>query len=278
MTSNSVHTNTAAIVALQGLNRTNNDLEVVQKKVNTGFRVNDAYDDGASFAIAQGLRSDVKAYEAVNEQLSKARGLLVVASEAARRISDTLSEIRGVLTKLADEAVVGDQRIQYNNDYTALVNEINNFIGNAEFNGTNLLNGPAASTIKVIANIDGTTFTFADQDLPTSVVTPLGGVPANAAAAQALIDPTGPGGFVTAEANLGTNMATLGAYVRTLDNQLEYNDVLLDSTDIGIGAIVDADLAKESARLQSLQVRQQLGAQTLSIANQSPQILLNFFQ
>jgi flagellin len=53
---------------------------------------------------------------------------------------------------------------------------------------------------------------------------------------------------------------------------------LSDALEVGIGNLVDADLAKESARLQSLQVKQQLGVQALSIANQNPQTILSFFQ
>src|SRR5688572_7102662 len=102
---NSVNTNFGAIVALQSLNKTNSELESVQKRVSTGYRVNDAIDDGAAFAVAQGLRSDVKGYEAVNERLAASKGLLSVTQDALAKISDTLGEARKVLVKLADGAL-----------------------------------------------------------------------------------------------------------------------------------------------------------------------------
>ena len=65
---------------------------------------------------------------------------------------------------------------------------------------------------------------------------------------------------------------------RRITNQIGFNNAIADATNTGLGAIVDADLAKESARLQSLQVKQQLSSQALSIANQSPQSLLGLFR
>lgn len=287
MALNSVHTNVSAIIALQGLNRTNQLLDASQKRVSTGLKIADAKDDGAGFAIAQGLRADLQAYEAVQEQVSKARGTLTVASEASRQISDTMADIRAVVTKLADQNVSGAQRTQYQNDYAALKNEVTNFINQANFNGINLLDNSATPGLNIIGNIDGSTLTLSAYDLATDISANLIDldVPGTfataalaAAAAQGTIDPAGTAEFVTAETNIGNTMSSLGADLRTLDNRLDYLRVLEDATTDGLGSIVDADLAKESAKLQSLQIRQQLGTQTLSIANSSPQILLSLFQ
>jgi flagellin len=72
-------------------------------------------------------------------------------------------------------------------------------------------------------------------------------------------------------------MNRLGADARYVDAQIIYNRDKIDAIDAGLGSLIDADLAKESARLQALQIRQQLGTQTLSIANQAPQFLTSLF-
>src|SRR5690606_34556026 len=136
---NSVNTNLGSIVALQSLSTTNRQLEAAQKRVSTGYRVADAVDDGAAFAVAQGLRSDVKAFDAVNERMAAAKGLLTVSQEALKGISDTLGEARKVLVKLADGNLGTEERAQYNADYAALKAEVTNFVANADFNGQNLL-------------------------------------------------------------------------------------------------------------------------------------------
>jgi flagellin len=276
MALNSVHTNTAALVALQGLNRTNTELLDVQGRVNSGFRIAKAKDDGAAFSIAQGLRADRRGYEAISEQLSKAVGTMSVANEAARQISDTLADVRAVITKLADENVSGDQRTQYHGDYINLKAEILRYIQNADFNGVNMLDNTAG--IDIISTLEGGIMTMRSFDLDTNVHDVLPTITAGDAATVAQAALTATGGLSNAEANLGTAMSTLGSDTKSLENHLNYVGILGDATEEGIGAIVDADLAKESARLQALQVRQQLGTQTLSIANQAPQILLTLFR
>ena len=270
MALNSIHTNTSALIALQGLNRTNKALEASQKIVNTGYRISDAQDDSAGFAIAQGLRSDVRGYAAIGEQLSKA---LTVASSAATSISDKMADIRAVLTKLADDNVTGDQRTQYEADYNNLRSDILRFIDMAEFNGVNLLS--AGSSVNVVSDLSGGSISISGSDMETDVYDELTDV-SDADDARTLLGASG--GFATAMSNVGLILGQLGSDIRTLDNQITFINMLSDATEEGLGAIVDADLAKESARLQSLQVRQQLATQTLSIANQSPQAILGLFR
>jgi flagellin len=271
MALNSIHTNTSAIVALQGLNRTNKALEASQKSVNTGYRINDAEDDSAGFAIAQGLRGDVRGYQAIGEQLSKAKGNLTVASEAARRVSDSLADVRAVLTKLADDNVTGDQRVQYEADYSNLRADISRFIDMATFNGTNLLTDDGF--VNVVSDLSGGSISVTGHDMTADVYDLLTDVD-DADEARTLLS----GDFLDALSNSGLIMGQLGSDSRTLDNQIGFIQLLSDATEEGLGAIVDADLAKESAILQSLQVKQQLATQTLSIANSSPQILLGLFR
>lgn len=270
---NSVNTNSGALIALQFLNRTNSELDGVQKRVSTGQRVADNVDDGAAFAVAQGLRSDVGAYTAVSDRLSSTKGIVSVASAAATSISDTLADIREVTTKLADAGLSTDERTQYGTDYVALIAEIGNFVAAADFNGTNLVDGSTA-TLNTIGSIDGTAFAVGGYNLSVGTLTISATAPAQAAAATAI----GAGGTIeVAEGLISTALNGLGASTRSLDNQISFVSKLADATEVGIGDIVDADLAKESARLQSLQIRQQLGTQSLAIANQAPSILLGLF-
>ncbi len=269
---NSVNTNAGAIIALQSLNNTNSSLDSTQKRISTGFKVADNVDDGATFAIAQGLRGDLKAYEAVNSQLNQTRGVVNVASAAATNISNTLADIEGVLVQLADGAVTGDQRTQLASEYASLKTEITNFISQAEFNGTNILDNSSGASITTIQDAEGGQLSITAYDLATTISSNLGTV-ADASAAQTLLS----GSFATAVSNIGTTLAQLGQATRSIDNQIDFVDVLSDATEVGIGDLVDADLAKESARLESLQIQQQLGTQALGIANNAPSILLALF-
>lgn len=269
---NSVNTNSGALVALQSLNRTNSELDKVQKRVTTGFRVNDAVDDGAVFAVAQSLRGDIGALGAVNSQLTIAQGAVTVFSTAATNISNTLNKARETLVKLADENLTTDQRTKYNNDFSALAGEVSNYLANAKFNGRNLLNG-SQSQLAVIANSDGTQYTIEGISLATVTGSAFAAV-GTATSASALLS----GAFRSAEAEVGNVLNSFGSDTRRLKAQFDFNKTVSDALTTSLGAIVDADLAKESANLQALQIKQQLGAQTLGIANQAPQVLASLFR
>jgi flagellin len=259
----SINTNNAALVALQGLNSITTQLNAVTKQVNTGYKVNDALDDGAAFAVAQGLRGDISTIGAVTTQLQNSQGLIQVANTAGTQISNSLNDLKGVIATLANTGLTSTQRTQYQSQYTAIKSQIDGYISNASFNGQNLLNTSKAVT--VISTASGGTLTITAFDLTgssqsgASVSGLLGtSAPATAAAAQALLT----GSFVTAQTNIGTALSSYGAANTAINNQVTYLQAV----------------SKESAKLQSLQISQQLATQTLSIANQQPSILLNLFK
>ena len=101
MSMNSVNTNSGAMVALQSLNRTNEQMAVTQKRISTGLKVADAKDDGASFAVAQKVRADIAGLSAANDQLGSARGLLDTTLQALGKVSTKMAEIKDTLVNLA---------------------------------------------------------------------------------------------------------------------------------------------------------------------------------
>lgn len=279
---NSINTNAQSILALQSLNRTNAELAGVQKRVSTGYRVADARDDGGAFAVAQSVRSDVAALTAVNEQLGGAKGLLQVTFAALSQVSDAMREARATLTRLADSALSTEQFNQYKAQYTALRSQIEGFLNDAKYNGRSLLSTSAAGSsnpenIITIQNEDGGQFTINAIEKATLLIA---SAPANAAAAVALLTSTasGAGNFQPTEDAIGAALNQLGTTDQYIEKQINFNKDKMDALNAGIGSLVDADLAKENARLQALQVRQQLGVQTLGIANQGPQVLLSLFR
>ncbi|MCE2923224.1 MAG: hypothetical protein LW837_25225 [Roseomonas sp.] len=274
MNLNSVNTNLAAMTALQSLNRTNDALGVVQKRISTGFRVADAKDDGGAFAVAQTVRGDIAGLTAANEQLGGLKGVVDVTLQGLGQVSRTMVELRTVLTRLADGTINGEQRAQYEQQYTQLQTQIERFIEDATYNGRTLLSTAAASgggDIVSIRNEAGTTLTLAAFDGATDFV--VAAAPADATTAQAAIA----GDWADVNENINDALNRLGADARYVDAQISYNRDKLDALEGGLGALIDADIAKEAARLQALQIRQQLGTQTLSITNQAPQALISLF-
>jgi flagellin len=274
MNLNSVNTNLGAMTALQSLNRTNDALAAVQKRVSTGFRVADAKDDGGAFAVAQSVRGDVAGLTAANEQLGGLKGIVDVTLNSLGQVSKTMVEVRTVLTRLADGTINDEQRDQYEQQYDQLRTQIERFIDDATYNGRTLLSTDVAAgggDIVTIRNEQGTTLTLAAFDGATDFV--VDAAPVDATAAQTAIT----GNWTDINKVINDALNRLGADSRYVDSQIGYNRDKLDAIEGGLGALIDADIAKEAARLQALQIRQQLGTQTLSITNQAPQALISLF-
>ena len=270
---NSINTNVGAYVALQNLNQVNLRLDRVQNRVSTGLKVNSAVDDASSFSIAQGVRGNLKAYEAVSQGLSNGRGVATVTLAGATAISDLLGDVQKKITEGQNAGNSTEQQSILNSDFSNLVAQINTFITNATYNGRNLLSFGSTS-LNVIANVDGSTLTIRSNSSFAVAATALGAqqISSTVAATKALSV------LFTATSAINQTLGNLGADVRTLNFQDDFVSKLSDAVNEGLGNIVDADLAKESSRLQALQVQQQLSISTLNIANSNPRGLLNLFQ
>ena len=271
-----INTNAGAMIALQNLTKTNADLEQVQARINTGLAVSSAKDNGGIFAIAQSMRSDVAGYSAVGNSIDLAVSTVDVALAAGEAISDILIEMKEKALAGADSSLDAASRTALNEDFKALRDQIDTIISNAEFNGTNLINGSTAG-ISALANADGSSsITVVDEDLSLSgsIVT----IASNASFSTATQASTIAGQIGTSLDNLSASLARLGTGAKSLEIHKTFVGKLSDALTKGIGNLVDADLAKESARLQALQVKQQLGIQALSIANSAPSTILGYFR
>jgi flagellin len=238
--------------------------------------VADAKDDGAAFAVAERIRSEISATTSANEQLGGTKGLLDVAQASLGVISNTLKEVKDITIKLAGD-LTPDAKTQYQAQIKQLTDSIKAVIEDANYNGTNILNNPTTLANKVARNASGDSFSFNGYSAVTNIFNRVSGANAwsRTAAAAAL---TKGGALTTALSNTLTQLNNFGSYSNYVDSQINYNKSKMDAQESGMGALVDADLAKESAKLQALQIRQQLGTQSLSIANQAPQTLLSLFR
>ena len=278
MLSNSVNTNVGAMIALQNLNATNNDLQTTQARINTGKKINNAKDNGAVWAIAQNQRATSQSLNAVKESLQRGQSTVDVAISAGETVSDLLLQMKEKALAAADASLDTNSRTALNEDFKALRDQVGKAVSNAEFNGINMVkNGGTA--IAALANADATSkITVAARDLSLGGATLGASLSASASIATQATASAMIATLNTAITNVSTALSQLGTGSKSLGSHLEFVGKLQDSIDAGVGNLVDADLAKESAKLQALQTKQQLGVQALSIANQSSSILLGLFR
>ncbi|MBU1346681.1 MAG: flagellin [Alphaproteobacteria bacterium] len=277
MALNSVNTNSGALIALQNLQTTNNELATVQSRINTGKKVNSAKDNGAIWAIAQGQRGEISALNGVKDSLDRGASAVDVSLAAGESVSDLLIQLKEKALAATDKSLTTAARSALNEDFKSIRDQITTVVDNAKFNGVNLLdNSTTTNGYKALSNTTGSTIKVAGEDLrlgQTNVtVTATTSIGTSTLATTAL-------GLVNASIDkVSSSLARLGTGAKSLDTHRTFVGKLSDALENGVGNLVDADLAKESARLQSLQTKQQLGVQALSIANSSTSILLGLFR
>jgi flagellin len=272
----SVHTNDAALIALQNLNNTSGQLQEVQNRISTGLSINNAKDNASVWAIAQGQRADIGSLGAVKSSLDRATSIADVAATAGATISDLLVQMKANVVAAMDPSIDTASRNAIDSAFKSELRQLTQITSNANFDGANLLNG-SVSQIKFIANADATGFiTLGSQNMSLggSIIT----VPSTASLTTVTFATAVLAQLTTSISNTNTALGNLGSQSKEISNHNTFVQQLSDQLTAGVGNLVDADLAKESARLQALQVQQQLGTQALSIANQAPQIILSLFK
>jgi len=272
----SVNTNPGALIALQNLDTTESQLQVAQSQVSTGLAVSDAQDNGAIFAIAQNQRATSSALTAVTQSLQRVQSTANVAASAGTTVSDLLNQLKSAALSASDTSTNTTSRLALNATFTSILQQIQSVVSNASFNGINLIDGSITS-LAALASTDGTSkLTVAAQSLAfgganitftagTTVTTTTTAVAALAAVNSSIT-------------NVNNALAKLGASENALQTQITFTGTLQDTIDTGVGNLVNANLAKESATLTALQTKQSLGIQALSIANSSSQSLLSLFR
>jgi flagellin len=272
----SVNTNAGSLIALQYLNATQGQLNQTQSAINSGLKVANARDDGAIYAIAQNQRGTVAGYSAVINSIQNATSAVDVALSAGQSISDLLIQMKQKALAAADSSLDTASRQALNANFTALRDQITTIVKNAVFNGFNLVDG-STNQITALASADGTRrITTAAQKLALSgtiVTVKTTNTISTQAKASTLVAT-----IQSSLTNVNAALAKFSAGAAKFSIQATFAQKLSDTLTAGIGNLVDANMAQESAMLQSLQVKQQLGVQALSIANQAPQTILSLFR
>ncbi|SEL26513.1 flagellin [Roseovarius nanhaiticus] len=289
----SILTNNSAMVALQTLKSVNSNLAKTQDMISTGKEIGKAKDNSAIWAISKVMESDVSGFKAVSKSLSLGESTVAVASAGAEQIVNLLNEMKEKVVAATGENVDNGK---LEADVDALKEQIGQVIRGSQFNGANLLDA-SAQDLTVLSSIDrngaslnASNITVTSANLETAL---LGGATATgdqdtAIAAANILGDINVSDAAAAETSIAAlevhlqsavqKAADLGASSKRISDQSDFVGKVTDALKSGIGALVDADMEETSARLQALQVQQQLATQSLSIANQAPQAILSLFR
>jgi flagellin len=273
MALNSINTNSGALIALQNLNSTSSELNTVQQRISTGKKIGSAKDNGAIWATAKNQSATANSINAVKDSLQRGQSTIDVALAAGDTITDLLGKMKEKALAASDTSLSTASFNALKADFESLRDQVTKAATNAKFNGVSISDG-TTTKLTFLANSDGSGFTVNAKTLTLEGLgLTTGSTFADAAAAKGMITTVN-----TALQTATNKLASLGTSSTGLDTHLTFVGKLQDSLDAGVGNLVDADLAKESAKLQSLQTKQQLGVQALSIANSSSSAILSLFR
>ncbi|WP_442756300.1 flagellin [Methylocystis sp. JAN1] len=293
----SILVNASAITALQSLRMTQASLNSTQKEISTGLKISSAADNASTWSIAEAMKSDNGALSTIADSLSSSESVLNVATAAVKSALSTMNDIKIALTDAqqpgADQAKILTSLQQFGE-------RLKSVVSSATFTGLNVTDGSQTSPIKFIASYNNGSGTAASVvgtiDLAVRDLTNAGGTgileSAQATGSAAATDFTG---LVAADlsaatiadtlsnadkaiADLTTYASEIGATTTRVKQQNEFIKTMSEALTTGVSSLVDADMNEASTRLQALQTQQQLGVQSLSIANQNAQIILKLFQ
>lgn len=290
---NSIYTNPAAYTALQSLNKINRNLDISQNRVASGLRVASALDDASSFQIAQGLRGEIAAIDAVQTSIARVKGVVDYTLAAAEGISDLTAQIRAKFQEQASDAITSAQRTDLGNEIQDLVSQARALAkqaANKDTLGGNVVDlfsvGGGGNDITVATDLvfgasslaaSSGTFTITKAET-VLLFTHLNSFSTNGGGTVARTNSILASQFTAYETALSNALGQLSARSKELQARSDFLTTLKSTRQEVIGAYVDADLATESARLTALQVQQQLAVQAIGIANQRPQSLLGLFR
>jgi flagellin len=276
MALNSINTNVSAMTALTNLMSTQNALSSTQNIISTGKKINTAKDNGAVWSIANTMQGKATALDSVKDSLNRAQSTIDVAMSAGQQVSDLLTQMKAKALAASDTSLDTTSRTALNEDFKSLRDQIGKVVSNADFNGINMVKS-GGTTLYALANVSGSSkLTVIAEDLSLgggNVTVTATASFATAGAASAYI-----GTLDTDLTNVNTALTKLGTGSNALASHARFVGALQNSLTTGISNLVDADMASESATLQALQTKQQLGIQALSIANQSTSIMLSLFR
>ena len=276
MSMNSINTNYGSFVALQKLTETTKDLRQTQDRISTGRTINSSRDNGAIWAIAQNLRAGSLSINAVRGSLDRAQSATDVALNAGSAVSDLLLQMKEAALAASDTSLDTASRSALNDQFKVLRDTLKRTVDNADYNGVNMIKA-GGTTVSALASASGGIYiTIVPQNLSlgsANVTVSVGASFSTAAEASTYLS------RVTSSINnVNQRLGTMGAQSKALELHNGFMAKLKDTLDVGVANLVDANLGRESAMLQSLQARQQLGVQAFSIANQSSTMLLGLFK
>jgi len=296
----SILTNASALTALQNLASTQKSLQMTQNQISTGLKVATSADNASYWSIASTMKSDNGALGAVKTSLSQSSAMLSFTNSAINNVISVMNQIKNDLVTAKQPGADLDK---IGTDITQATKQLTSIVNSSTFSGVNLFDG-SKSTLDLVSSFDRDATGATSVGKITLTTAALTGTGTGATAGAGILEggtgtATGTGtDFTALSVTSATTSSSLDTFVADADKTLAslqdyaakigatqtrvalqqtFVSAMSDAFTNGVSALVDADMNEASTRLQALQTQQQLGVQSLAIANQNSQMILKLF-
>lgn len=272
-----VSNSSGALSALQSFQAARRELGAAEGRVGSGEAVSTPTDDPAAYHAAAAFRGQIGGLKAVSLSLGRAQSIADTALAAGEQVSLLLQQMREKAAGAINNDLSPDQRAAFDVEFAEMRLRLDAFISNASFDGANLLDGSLPNGVRFIADAEGETsltlpgrnfragFGVVELTPDQNLATPERALAAYESLGRSI-------------ENVGSELAAMAKDARRIETQIGFVGRLADVLAAGVGRLVDADLAVESALIQALQVRQSLAGEAIGIANSAPRSLLQLFR
>ncbi len=269
-----INTNVFSLNAQRNLKNSTNRLGKSFARLSTGLRITNASDDAAGLAISERLRAKVRSLDQAGRNANDGISLVQTGEGALDETSSNLVRLRELAVQASNGTLSTTDKTTLNDEFTAIVAEIDRNANSTNFNGINLLDTASnAITIQVgsgtTAGTDTIDITFGSA---TSSDLGLASLDISSAASTAIT------AIDTAINSVASLRGDLGAAQNRLSSAVRNIDVQSENLSAAESRIRDVDVAKESANLTKNTILQQAALSILSQANLAPQSALSLLQ
>lgn len=262
--------NVPAMSSLNSLNSLYKQLESVQKQMSTGKKLNSAKDDPSGISIATKMNVRISSMEVAKNNVADANNLLNIAEGGLKGISDALQSVRELAVQAKNDTLGADERTAIQDSINSLVSEIDDYVGQAQFNGIKLIDGSADLSMQTGPDSGDTTQITISQDFTSTGLS---------VDALDVSDSTNAGTAIdsidAALALVDKGRTDVGALQNRFDSKSDFIDTALENLTAAVSRIEDYDYAKGQAEMMKLQTQFQANMSAFASAIQMPQNILS---
>ncbi|MGG1664383.1 flagellin Hag [Brevibacillus sp. NRS-1366] len=268
-----INHNLAAINTHRQLGINNTASSKSMEKLSSGLRINRAGDDAAGLAISEKMRGQIRGLNQASRNAQDGISMIQTAEGALNETHSILQRMRELSVQASNDTNVTEDRAALDEEFKALISEIDRISTDTEFNKQKLWDGSTTAVDFQVGANSGQKISYTFSDLDSTALTVAGKDLTSKANAQTAL-----GALDVAIEKVSTERAKLGAVQNRLEHTINNLNTGAENLQAAESRVRDVDMAKEMMELTKNNILNQAAQAMLAQANQQPQGVLQLLR